>query len=63
MQSHSLRVTQRSSCVKGFLAPDPSQAGEDNVVSGLGHVSAIHLLELLWVQLEGSVHLPHCKIK
>ena len=54
-----LCVSQRDCCVQGLQAPDSCQAGEDDVVSLLGHVSSIPLPELLRVQLQGNTHLAH----
>lgn len=58
-----LVVSKRGGCVECGLAPDPCQAAEHNVVCLLGHFTTILFIELFWTQLEGSVHLSHCKVK
>lgn len=59
----SLIVSQRGGCVECGLAPDPCQTGEHNVICLLRHFATVLFLEVFRAQLEGSVHLSHCKVQ
>lgn len=58
-----LFISQCGGCIEGILAPDPCQTAEHNVICLLGHFTTVLLFEVFRAQLEGSVHLSHCKVK